>query len=181
MENNFENEILKEANRLKRKHKIKTGRGFLKRGFEKLKRFISNINFKDLGYEGFKAVSNIERAAARKRGIPARDLEKGELHIGLSNYSGPGTKIDKYMNAPPIGGIDAVSREHDIDYMNAGKEPDSEKRALMVRRADEKAIRGYLKYPNDPYQKAAIAAIGGKLTLEYALSMLKGVPTSIYG
>lgn len=186
----LEKELVREAVALAKKKKI-VGRGLLskiKNVAKSVGSFIANNAkkalpiAKDIGLAGFQAIQNANRAEARKRGIPTRNLLRGELHIANHNYSGPNTVInEETLKAPPIDAIDAVSREHDIAYALAKKISDPVKRAEAIHKADEIAIKGYLKHPNSPYQREALLAIGGKFTLEKALSLLKGIPSVVYG
>ncbi len=181
-----EQQLIKHAREMALKHNI-AGRGLFSKIKEHAKKAVGWLKekalpiAKDVGLSGFQALSNAMRAEARKKGIPARDLQKGELHIGLSNWSGPHTVVEGNENVPPIGVIDAVSKKHDLDYYAAGKIKDPVERAKAVHKADEEAIRGYLQHPNAQYQKEALAAIGGKWVLEQALSALRGVASTIYG
>lgn len=114
----------------------------------------------------------------------ARPLYDGELHPGCQNFTGPGTRLslpDVY-NYPPYDAIDACSRQHDIDYGLAKAEPDAQKRALLIRAADERAIACYNQHPElQPIQTLAKLGISGKLNLEKLYSYLRGKPSVIYG
>jgi hypothetical protein len=78
----------------------------------------------------------------------SRPLYDGELHaVSLKgskypgsqhSYTGPKTQLAKRLarGDPPINAVDAVSKQHDIDYSQA-------KNAKDVRAADKRAIKGY--------------------------------------
>lgn len=139
----------------------------------------SFIGRSDTYKKTFQKIANLYRKFAGSR---SRPLERGEFHYGFHNYTGPGTRMDleKVRNFPPYNNIDACSRTHDLDYGLAFAEPDMEKRALMVREADKKAIKCYLQYPDDDGFKEALAGISGKLTAEKLLSIYKGKPSLFY-
>jgi hypothetical protein len=82
----------------------------------------------------------------------------------------------------PYDPVDACSKIHDLDYQRAKQEPDPEKRALLIREADERAVKCYDKFKDvQPIQSIARAGIHGKLTVEKLISALKGKPTVLYG
>lgn len=112
--------------------------------------------------KGFQIASN----AYRKGDKIARPLEYGEIHYGRHNYTGPGTRIDLYPNTQPFNNIDDCSRTHDFEYNDASKEKDQKKRAILIRKADEKAIKCYDKYPNENGYIAAKLGINSKMKLE---------------
>lgn len=89
---------------------------------------------------------------AAKYGVeyaPVRQLEEGEIHPLLSQYIGPGTRIDLYPNAVPINEIDDAARTHDFDYLAAEKSKDP---ANARYEADKKFLKEVDKYPNlEPY------------------------------
>lgn len=88
-----EQQLIKHAREIALRHGIQ-GRGLFSKIKEHAKKAVGWLKdkalpiAKDVGLSGFQALSNAMRAEARKKGIPARDLQKGELHIGLSNWSG---------------------------------------------------------------------------------------------
>ena len=58
------------------------------------------------------------------------------LEVGWLNYCGAGTFVEKNIveNVEPVNRVDAVCRQHDIDYANT-------KTIEGIRKADEKALR----------------------------------------
>lgn len=135
----------------------------------------------DLFERGFKNVSNSIRTKAIKenpeRGI--RKLETGEHHISLydpankryvaTNWAGPGTRIDLHPDAPATSFTDAVAKVHDQEYLEAGKEPNLNKRAELIRAADRKmkeALRN-MPYANHEIEKyLSLAGIETKNKVE---------------
>ncbi len=124
----------------------------------------------------FQAIAN----TVRKINPLSRPLELGEFHFFDHNYTGPGTRIDLFPNAPTVNNIDNVSRIHDLEYGLAKNDPDPVSRAKKIQAADAKAIVGYNKYPNESGYKAAVAGIAGKFGAEQALSIFKGKPSVFY-
>lgn len=149
---------------------------------EHSKKEVSGAGFIDeLFNRGFQKVSNSVRSKAIKqepnRGI--RMLEKGEHHISMydpvnkryaaTNYAGPGTRIDLHPNAPATSFTDAVAKVHDFEYLEAGKEPNPNKRAELIRAADRKmkeALRS-MPYANHEIEKyLSLAGIEAKNKVE---------------
>lgn len=96
----------------------------------------------------------------------ARPLEENEYHLGCHNYTGPGTRIDKFPDYPPYNNIDACSRQHDIAYSQNQGNPEA------IRKADEEAIKCYDKYSNESGYYAAKHGINSKMKLENAMPFL---------
>ena len=85
-----------------------------------------------LSNQAFKHSSNLVRKASPK----SRALLLGELHMPLHNFSGPGTRLDKFSKTEPFNGIDACSKKHDLDYQRIGriksvKQRNKERRKLI--------------------------------------------------
>lgn len=119
----------------------------------------------------------------RKKNCPpgTRMLMPGEYHYGCHNFTGPGTRMDLYSNAPTMGPIDECSRIHDVAYMNAAAITDQVARARAIQRADMEAIQCYNRTPQANGFLAAVSGIGGKFGAEQILSFLKGRPSVFYG
>lgn len=136
---------------------------------------------KNAGLLGYKTLANIYRA---KNGTKnTRPLEFGELHYGLHNFTGPGTRLDlpQVRNAKPYNDIDNCSKIHDLDYEYISKNYQGPERAKKIHEADQKAIDCYNKYKNEDGYKPALLGISGKLSLEQLLSNIKGAPSILYG
>jgi hypothetical protein len=103
----------------------------------------------------------------------ARPLYPGEYHLGCHNFTGPGTRIDlpEVRNYAPYNDIDACSRQHDLDYYNAFKLPDAEKKKL-IREADHRVIECYNKYPNESGYNASKLGINSKMGLENVIPIV---------
>jgi len=92
--------------------------------------------------------------------------EKGtfELHIPGFNYAGPGTRIAENIrnNVEPFNAVDAIARQHDIDYVSANTEQD-------IREADLRMMRALQELPAGMTGNLiAQGAIGAKMRLEDA-------------
>lgn len=120
------------------------------------------------------------RNKARKVACPkkSRPLLPGEKHHICANFTGPGTRTDlpKVRNHPPLDDADACSRTHDIEYGEAFKIKDKKKRAIAIRKADEKAIPCYSKARRKARKPAEVlhaiagqAGIQAKMTAENTL------------
>ena len=138
---------------------------------------------KKLATKGNTLINNIYRA--NNCDGRARQLEDGEVHWGCHNYTGPGTRIDKYPDYPPYNDIDNCSRTHDLAYRSIrnkldNKEIDEEEAARQVSQADLEAVQCYGYYPHEDGYKAAITGITGKYLGEKALSKLRGKDSVIY-
>lgn len=130
--------------------------------------------------KGFQIAANAYRKVACQG--RARPLELGEFHFGCHQFTGPGTKIDKYRNAIPYNDIDNCSRTHDIEYEEADREPDKKKRERLIREADLRAIECYDKYPKENGYLAARAGINGKVHFEKILPTLaKSIAPTYFG
>ncbi len=94
----------------------------------------------------------------------ARPIFPGEQHIVLptrfgltrANFAGPGTQVERRVRRGDRGvdgtrGIDAISKIHDIDYVNARTSAD-------VRRADNKMIASVKRSSAGPKTKAIVLA-----------------------
>jgi hypothetical protein len=64
---------------------------------------------------------NMGRGALMGRIPELKPLYPGENHWFLSNFTGPGTQIDKRLarGDKPVDELDAISMEHDIAYSRA--------------------------------------------------------------
>lgn len=108
-------------------------------------------------YKPTKGRGLVTKAVAKlKNKIPdsdanARPAFPGERHAvlklpngkrGIANFMGPGTKIQERLarGDPPRTAVDAVAKQHDIDYYKAGKVQDKTQREKLVRAADEKML-----------------------------------------
>jgi hypothetical protein len=103
----------------------------------------------------------------------ARPLMDGELHPKCWNFCGPGTRIDlkEVQDTPPYDNIDAVCRDHDLDYYAAKGKPDQPQ---LIRKADKKMLNSLEKYKNDSGYSLAKSAISGKVKAEDTLKDLIG-------
>lgn len=110
----------------------------------------------------------------------ARDLYEGELHYGCHNFTGPGTRMDlpEVRNFAPYNNIDACSRQHDIEYGNAGTGSDRPKK---IREADERAIKCYDQYPDENGYLPARLGISGKMVAENYIPGIKNITGKYYG
>jgi len=113
----------------------------------------------------FKFVSNQYRK--RACGGKSRPLLDGEKHIGCHNFSGPGTRIDlpEVRNFKPYNGIDACSKQHDLDY-SATSQLSGESKKRAIRAADIKVLECYDKHKSDSGYSLAKAGISGKMLAE---------------
>ena len=108
----------------------------------------------------------------------ARSLLDGEYHYGCHSFTGPGTRIDlsEVRNFKPYNNIDACSKQHDIDYLNAHGDPN------LIRKADIDVVNCYNKYPNDNGYNVAKLGINSKMKLEDALPLLsKAIAPNYFG
>jgi hypothetical protein len=98
----------------------------------------------------------------------SRKLLSGEFHPQCQNFTGPGTRIDLGVvrNFPPYNDIDACSKQHDIDYLEASSEPTLEKRKKLIRSADEKVVQCYNKHKTQESYLPAYTGILSKMALE---------------
>jgi hypothetical protein len=126
-----------------------------------------------LGKKGFKFISNRMRKKARKKGIKTRLLMDGELHCGLHNFTGPGTKMDlaRFRNMAPIDSTDAISKVHDMTYwkIQNDKSLDDEAKKKGRREADEVMIKSLNALPASEHTscwKMAKFFIGKKISGE---------------
>lgn len=73
-------------------------------------------------------------------GSKAEKLNSGNYGLWNSNYTGPGTPLDSYIErgVKPLNKTDRCSMIHDIDYKNAKNNHD-------IRAADEKVLDCYRK------------------------------------
>ncbi len=125
----------------------------------------------------------------------SRELYEGELHVPLHNFTGPGTRLDlpEVVNFKPYNGIDACSKDHDLEYkeVRLDNSLNKEQKAKKIQEIDQKAIDCYDKVhkkaiennnPDFDYgYSAAKTGISGKLGVEKLLSILKGKATVLYG
>lgn len=110
-----------------------------------------------------------KKAIANGNPRPVRLLEDGELHFGLHNFTGPGTKIglEKVRNFEPYNNIDACSKDHDLEYFEAEKLPlSSSDRMRAIRKADQKVINCYDQFPDENGYSQARAGIKTKMYME---------------
>ena len=113
----------------------------------------------------FQTAANVYRKKACDG--KARPLYAGELHVGCHNYTGKGTRIDlkDVLNFKPYNNIDACSRTHDIDYYQA-KDLSGDQKKFAIRKADDKVLDCYDKFPNDSGYTIAKAGIAAKVKIE---------------
>ena len=139
--------------------------------------FFFELKGKGITEKIFRKLSN----EYRKRAFPAgkaRQLLEGEIHPTLPNFApnfcGPQTRIDlpEVRNFKPFNEVDAVCKQHDIDYLNASKQPDKNKRAELIREADEKMLKDLEKYKHVAGYTLAKLAIKGKIKVEDLLPQL---------
>lgn len=130
----------------------------------------------------YQGVANTYRKVFCPKGT--RSLYDGELHPLCANFIGPGTRIDipEVRNAKPYNAVDALARQHDIDYENAGKLSTADARARAIHQADLTFIREVNKVAdNEPYKTASLLGISGKYGLEQLYSLFKRKPSVLYG
>lgn len=103
----------------------------------------------------------------------SRKLKDGEYHLGCHNFTGPGTRIDlnEVKNFKPYNDIDACSKQHDIDYLNASELPD-DLRMKKIRSADKKVIECYDQFKNESGYNPAKLGINSKMSFENSLPIL---------
>ncbi len=136
-----------------------------------------------MSYEGagpYQTAANVYRKLACNG--KARPLYDGEYHYGCHNFTGPGTRIDlpQVMNYKPYNDIDACSRQHDIDYMAASKDPANKEQ--LIRQADKKVVDCYNKFPKENGYGIAKLGINAKMSVENALPLLvKSVAPNYFG
>jgi len=117
----------------------------------------------------FQGVSNAHRFVEKTRGKQnIRYLKRGEIHVPLHNFTGPGTRIElpEVRNMAPYNNIDNCSKIHDIEFDRIFKMPLGKERSEAIRKADIEAIACYDKYPNDAGYTLARAGINNKIRLE---------------
>lgn len=109
----------------------------------------------------------------------SRPLMKGEYHYGCHNFTGPGTRVDlkEVRDYPPYNNIDACSRKHDEDYVEAVELPDKE-RIAAINKADKEVIKCYDKYPKENGYNVSKMGINSKMSLA---KVLPTVSKSIFG
>lgn len=114
--------------------------------------------------------------------IKSRPLHKGEFHIPLHNFSGPGTRMDlkEVRDMKPYNNIDACSKIHDEEYESIKELPLSQRPTAVIE-SDKKAVECYDKFPSEYGHDLAKTAIKGKITLESLLSLLHGQNKILYG
>lgn len=105
-------------------------------------------------------------AYRKKNCLGARMLEDGEFHPLCANWMGPGTDIVKAMKYPSANAADECARTHDLLYFYASKAKDPERRANLIREADEKIISCLKKTNDTPYTQLGLAGIATKMTAE---------------
>jgi len=120
----------------------------------------------------FEKASNVYRSQNQA----SRPLLPGEFHYGFHNFTGSGTRIDlpEVLNTKPVNDVDRVSKIYDIEMANA-------KTAEDVKRANEKAIKGYKKYKNQNGAAAALISVGKKTTSSPPKIQKHFVPTKSMG
>jgi hypothetical protein len=123
--------------------------------------------------KAFQKASNIYRRRFCQG--KSRPLYEGEYHVPCHNYSGPGTVINaETLKWKPYNDIDACSRQHDLDYTEAQKEPDKGKRAKLIRIADEKVLRCYENFPHEQGYRLSKLGIGTKVRAEDFIPKILG-------
>ena len=128
-------------------------------------------------------LNNAYRSAIDPKHKYYRKLYPGEMHYGLHNFTGPGTRIDlmDVQNTRPINDIDFASKVHDLEYYQTRKIENPDSKAEAIHKADEKAIKAYSKHLDENGALPAIAGISGKWAIEQLLSSIKGRPSVFYG
>lgn len=90
--------------------------------------------------------------------------------------------MEEVRNTKPYNNIDACSKQHDLDYLEASKEKDPEKKAKLIRQADDKVINCYNKHSSENGYTAAKLGIGSKISLEDWIPMLiKAIAPNYFG
>jgi hypothetical protein len=82
------------------------------------------------GFNAYPFRPAVSRLVASTGLIPNfRGVEPDELHVPFANWEGPGTKVEKRLARGDLGttASDTAARQHDIDYMNIGKQIKSKK------------------------------------------------------
>lgn len=97
----------------------------------------------------------------------SRPLLDGEKHIGCHNFTGPHTRIDlpEVRNFKPYNGIDACSKQHDLDYNNTKDLAGIEKKRA-IRKADIEVLACYEKHQKDSGYTVAKTGIKSKMLAE---------------
>ncbi len=114
-------------------------------------------------------VANVLNAYRGKTCDPVRTrkLLPGELHPGCASYCGPGTRIDlpEVRNFPPYNDVDAICREHDLNYEHSSKLPQQEAE-IYRRKSDNWMMEQLKKFPQQELHDLAKATISGKVAVE---------------
>lgn len=119
----------------------------------------------------FQGVSNAQRFVEKNlkgNPRPIRFLQEGEVHLGLHNYTGPGTRVDQaaVRNFKPYNEIDACSRTHDLQFDKIFKMPLGRERSEQIRAADREALACYERHKGADGYRLASAGINTKISLE---------------
>jgi len=117
--------------------------GTLKKGLEKgiIKRGKLDDLFRKIDVIEEEALKTLDNTVERARAIKILKDYKPSLAnfftIPYMNYCGAGTEIEKNVvnNVEPVNRVDALCRQHDIDYAN-------DKTIKGIRKADEKLMKG---------------------------------------
>lgn len=133
--------------------------------------------FKSLALKAFRKFANKYRK--KYCNGKSRPLYPGELHFKCHNFTGPGTEIwrKNVRDMAPFNAIDACSKQHDLDYMEAVEQPD-DVRKEMIRQADKDVIECYNRYPKENGYRVAKMGINSKMKLEQVLPI---VARSLFG
>ena len=122
------------------------------------------------------------RNLGRKATCPkaTQPLFDGENHAPCSNFSGPGTQIEKRLQRgdKPVNYTDSIAMNHDISYMTIGNKMregiiDKTQAGAMTRQADmtmveglRRALKGKGSFYNKAEQKLTKQIIQSKMKLE---------------
>jgi hypothetical protein len=119
----------------------------------------------------FKNISNAQRYVSKEvigDNRPIRYLKEGEIHLPNHNFTGPGTRIDDpdVRGFQPYNGVDACSKQHDIEFNDIFKMPLGPERQKKIREADTKVLECYDNHPNDAGYTMAKTGLNSKINLE---------------
>ena len=171
------------------------GEGFLSRLVEKAKAFGNKVVDTIRSHiapglqSAFVSASNALRS---QTGDPRDLLKSGELHpTAIENgeiipyrFLGPGTKIEERTNDPPVNALDALAKQHDIEYFKA-RNLSASGRAAAIHAADERFIQALRQHPaayeHLPFYGLALQGIESKNAAEKLLSLFKRAPSTFYG
>lgn len=116
------------------------------------------------------------------KNLPIRTLLPGEIHFKLSQFLGPGTRVDlpEVRDAKPVNAVDAIARDHDIAFYDISKKnyTNQQDKFNDVQDADQRFLVGVAPYLNDPdpdikqYARWGYAGIAAKKVAESIVGKL---------